>query len=225
MPYATPDICKYNVDSLESVRQQSVGKPRRLEMAREYERLLKHFLLLCSGCNHTNSGLRARTWIERIRQFIGHLSGFVLPLTDDIDFADSVRRMLCHTSRCTNLPSWPPQLSRDFFNWLCHKTAYVGFELLGVRQSDTNGLGAPESAAFSNKVKCLVFQVCELAPKKGRRARITLANEAFSVAHNIRQLRFKHAQRLCGENENRAHLYQRYLMFAMYEATQEWLES
>jgi hypothetical protein len=225
MSFSTPDICKYNVDSLDLVKKQSAGKPRRMEMEREYKRLLKHFLLLCSGCNQIDSRIRSRVWIERVRQFVGHLTTFVLPLTDDAYFGASVWKMLCHTSRCKNLSEWPKHLNRDFFNWFCHKTAYTGYELLGIREIDTRGMGAPGSDAMINNVKILVFQACELAPKSGLRARVTLANEAFSVAHNIRQLRVDHSQRLCGEIENRSHCYQRCLMLALYEATQEWLES
>jgi hypothetical protein len=209
-----------DIDSLDLVKQQSAGKPCRMEMEREYKRLLRHFLLLCSGCNHTDS----RIWIDRVRQFVGHLTTFVLPLTVDAEFGVSVRKMLCHKSRCKNLPGWPKHLNRDFFNWFCHKTAYTGYDLLGIGEPDTKGMGAPGSVAMTNNVKILVFQACELASKSGLRARVRLANEAFSVAHTIRQLRFEHSQQLCGEIDNRAHYYQRCLMWAMYEATQEWLE-
>ena len=216
MPYTTPNICKYNVDSLDLVKQQSAGKPRRMEMEREYRRLLKHFLLLCSGCNHTDSRIRSKVWIERVRQFVSHLTTFVLPLTDDAEFGKSVRKMLCNTSRCKSLSGWP--------HWFCHKTAYTGYELLGIQETNTRGMGPPESDAMTTNVKLLVFQACELAPKNGLRARVTLANEAFSVAHMIRRLRVEHSHQLCREVENRAHCYQRSLMWALYEATQEWLE-
>jgi hypothetical protein len=219
MPHKTPATCKSNIDSLVAVRRYSKGKQREQDMVSEYTVLLKRFTLLCTDGRVSDS-----LWIDRIKVFLAHLNTFILPLTKlDNEFSDSVRRMMCYKNRCDNLPSWPEHLNRDFMNWICHKTAYVGYDLLGINYKATTGMGSPGSSQMESNVRSLVYQACQSAPKRGLRSRVTKANRAFSVAHTARCMRCNPDHPLCGETENRAHEYQRCLMLALYNATQSWL--
>jgi hypothetical protein len=218
-----PSNCKSDVDSVAVVRRQSQGKPNELAMVREYKTLLLQFKDLCTRCNDTDSLGYDTSWINRIRRFVGHLNTFVIPLmlVDD-QFTTSVRKLMCWKQRCRNLQGWPQTLSKDFLNWLCHKTAYMGYSLLGIEQRDR---GAPGSSEMKSKVQTLVTKACQVAPKRGLKTRVEKANHAFFVSHSVRQLRYGPQLPLCEEAENSAHTYQRCLMQALYEATQEWLRN
>jgi len=225
MPYRIPEVCKRDVHSIAIVRRQSSGKPFELLMVKRYTQLLSQFNILCSGCNRADNTIDDKTWIKRIEDFISLLNTFVLPLMDDEKFSISVRKMLCCKTRCQNLPNWPPHLNKDFLNWLCHKTAYIGYDELGIKQKDTNSSGSPGSERMKNVVSILVIEACAMLPSKTRRTRVKRANYAFSVAYQIRQLRHDPQRPVCGEMENREHKYQRLLMLELYKSTQSWLLS
>ena len=109
------------------------------------------------------------TRIDRIEQLVGHLQVFVLPLmlTDD-DLLVAVRLMMCSQVRCANLPHWPIHLSRNFMNWVSHKTMYIGLALIGAERRALIGMGAPASDIMTEKTRLLIASVCEQAKSQQR---------------------------------------------------------
>ena len=226
MPYQLPERCTVGIDSLSTIASRARGKEREDPFVEEYETLLSNYKLLCAGCNVVDSRLRDDVWLSRIRDFIGHVRSYVVPLMDDEEYRHSVRRMFCNRIRCDNLPNWPENLNRDFFNWICHKTAFVGYALLGMEHFDTNQMGAPGSQEMEENAFYLVNQFCEVSPRRGLYARVKRAQKAFYVAHLARDTRHSADQTIsiCGEVANGAHAYQRELMRALRKATQLWLQ-
>jgi len=102
--------------------------------ATEYRILLKRFNTLCTGCNDLELRVNDAIWLARMREFVGHVRAFIIPLVhDNAIFATSIRKMVCGRARCQNLPGWPPQLSRDFsIGSLIFRTESVtGLTILG----------------------------------------------------------------------------------------------
>ena len=171
-----------------------------------------------------------KMWLDRMRDFIRHVRGTIIPLADsDVTFRQCVRSLICGNARCNNLPEWTPGLNRDFFNWMCHKTEHIGFEQLQISRRTSNGLGNPFSAAFRAAVKTLVEEACACLPSRGRRARIVLASRSFYLAFLARDTRHMGPEStltasICGEAHNGAHTYQRELMKQLNIACEQWIQ-
>jgi hypothetical protein len=137
--------------------------------------------------------------------------------------------MMCAGVRCQNLANWPAHLHRDFFNWLCHKTADIGFCKLELQHGQMKGLGNPTSAAFRDRVRLLVFDACDTLPPRFALSRAKMAHHAFYLAYLARDTRHPGPDSImtvsiCNEHSNGGHTYERELMRALYDCVEEWVQ-
>ena len=196
------------------------GKPDQYAMQREYETLLRHYKNLCTDCNLESRSVRHHVWLKRFRYFLDHLRSQIVPLMYDVDFRDSVRNLLC-TVRCQNLPHWPPRLHRSFFNWMCHRTAYVGYEILRLNPDALDGLAGTSPETLVENVRSIID------PPMDRQA-LQLAYDAFYLAHLARVTRRPltlDVEPICGETADAGHEYQVQLMYVLRQVTQEYLRA
>lgn len=225
MPYRIPSVCLDNVATLNEVVAATRNCHQAPSYRIEYKRLLKSYKVLCAGCNVVQSGILDTVWIERIREFLGHVDFFIRPLMlQNAYFNDCIQRMLCARQKCQNLMGWPIRLDRSFLNWICHKTSYMAFTLLDIDARHTTGLGAPGSDAMRNAIQTLVFDACTRASRRGLRQRVTKAYELFDLAYSTRCLRQNEPHPICSEDENGGHLYQKIMVSVFKDTCEYWLQ-
>lgn len=220
----SPSICLDGVDSVHTLKKLLGKNPGTIDMIFEYRFLLSYFKKLCTKYNDVEIIEYNLCWMINIRDFMCQVRNYIIPLVIKHElFRESVKKMLCWKPHDPDQTSWvQDDEDATFMKWLCFKTAYMGFRLLGIRQCDTHDLGAPESEEMKTNMRKILFDTCEHNIKRGLKAKVEKAMEAFFLTHELMSMRCD-LMPLCEETESSLHKYQRSLMYALIDITGEWL--
>jgi hypothetical protein len=222
MSIELPTRCRsFHRESL--IARRASGKADEYIAIRQYNKLLQNYKLLCRDCNLEGRSIRNHVWLERFQNFLDHLRSQIIPLMQDTEFSESVRNLLC-TIRCQNIQHWPENLNRTFFNWMCHRTAYVGYDILNVNPQAFNGFGNCDPETLVQSVR----NVVDIGASSARRDQLETAQNAFSLAYMARVTRHPlnlEEVSVCSELGNSGHEYQQRLMYVLMQVSQEYLRA